>query len=498
MAVNSHLRCALFILAFFFAFLACFFFSTSTSPLYPANNADLIALDSNLFLYEATLWMKGKVPYLDFYDHKGLYHLALDVIGLSMGGGGRYGVFALQILFDTLSLFGLFNALSLFRKDAIVPSLLGIFFLFFYAMGAGGNNEGEWILPWVSWAFYAESRAILEGRKLYFRLGAFLAGLEMGFALNCRPLDGLWGGAILVSYFVYYLAHKGGIELLYEGLFALLGLAIPYAIFLPIAASGGYLGVMFSSIFLDSLAYVKNEDELLMRWLNRLLLLAFFAMAVLLYLFEKKHGNPDLARFYFVSATVAVVLYFLVARYTSYYWSGYTFFLLNAGYALTLCPSFFKGHPWTQKTLYGTVSSFVLIWLSILLSLYYTVGWRTFSYASSMKIQEAVTSLIREDVRKTPGKVYAIDCDAAIYTDGDIVATNRYLVNQSHWAEFMPEVRENVESYLSSPSRPDYVIFNNRGQITEKNFGSLVRTYYTEVSGSLEASGRAFILYQAK
>ena len=496
-ALHSHLNWSLLILAFLFALLSCLLFSTSTSPLYPANNADLIALDSNLFLYEAKLWLQGKTPYLDFYDHKGLYHVAIDVIGISLFGG-RYGVFFLQILFDTASLYGLFMTFALFRKDGMIPLLSGIFFLFFYAMGAGGNNEAEWILPFVSWAFYAETRAIIEGRLLYFRLGAFLAGLEMGFSLNSRPLDGLWGGAILIAYFVYYLVHKSGIELLYEALFVLLGCGIPFAIFLPIASSGGYLNLMFTSIFVDSLAYVKYDSEPLMRWLNRLLLLAFFAMALLLYLFEKKNGSKDIASFYFVSADVALVLYFVVARYTSYYWSGYTFFLLNAGYALSLCPSFFKGHPWTQKALYSTISSFVVIWFTILVSLYYTVGWHSFSYSSSKKIQEAVVSLIDEDERTTPGKVYAIDCDAALYTDGNIVVNNRYFVNQSHWAEFHPEAKASVDDYLSSSSRPDYVIFNRRDEITEANFGTIVRLYYTEVAGSLEASGGAFILYKAK
>lgn len=496
--MSSHPRLFLFFLALVFSFFACFFFSGSTSFLYPANNADSICLDSNLFLYEASLWLMGKRPYLDFYDHKGLYHLAIDVIGIAIDG--RYGVFLLQLLFDALSLFGLFLSFKLLHPNYKLLAVMGgLLFAFFYAMGAGGNNEGEWVLPFVSWAFYFETRGILESKQSFFRIAAFLAGLEMGFALNSRPLDGLWGGAILVSYFVYYLRHHEGMELLYEGLFALLGLGIPFAIFLPIASAGGYLNLMFRSIFLDSIAYVQDPSENLMRWLNRLLLLGLFILALFLFLFEKKNGNKDLALFYFVSACVAIVLYFLVARYTSYYWSGYTFAILNLGFALSLCPSFFKDHPFKQKALLGTLTSFVLIWFSILLSGYYTNGVMNlnFSYYSSKAIEETVLT-IPEQARKTEGRVYALDCDAAIYEDGGIVAGNRYLVNQSHWTSFMPEVKQEVTDYLTSSSRPTYIIFNERGEDTEKYFGDLVRQYYTEIPGSLSQSGGAITLFKSK
>ena len=75
-------------------------------------------VDSNLFRYEASLWLAGRTPYLDFYDHKGLYHVAVDALGLLIGGGSRYGIFALEILVSCLNLYFLARSVRLIEGHA--------------------------------------------------------------------------------------------------------------------------------------------------------------------------------------------------------------------------------------------------------------------------------------------------------------------------------------------------------------------------------------------
>jgi hypothetical protein len=485
------------ILALFFAFFACFLFSSSTSFLFPKINVDSLNLDSNFFYYLASLWLKGETPYLDFFDHKGLYHLAINALAILMGG--RYALFALQVVFGSVALFALFESLALFapkRHDLLF--LAGLIYCGLYAMGSSGNTEGEWVLPYVSLAYYAYLRAIKTGKKGFFCLGSFFAGLEVGCALNSRPLDGIWGGALIVSFSVYILRQHWAKELFFNALYALLGLAIPYALILPFAFKGGYAEAMFVSIFEDSWAYISSPLEAQLTWFNRVLTLAVYGLGVALYFYERKKGDPLLGEFFFVSSSIAATLYFVFARYTTYYWSGYTFYILNLLYGVSLLPDFrkTKKHSWSLP-LSGLWLALVLVWSTSLTTLYYTVGFQHFSYAETSAVEKAVLS-IPEEKRHTKGAVYAIDCDAAVYTIGGIVTQNKYVVNQGEWSRFMPEVKEEMNRYFASSDHPEYVLLGERYDYTEGIYGDLVRTYYEPIAGTHELSAGAFTIYQRK
>jgi hypothetical protein len=472
---NPHVYLALWALAF--SFLAVLLFSTSTSPVYPLANADFINLDSNFFLYEASLWLKGQTPYLDFFDHKGLYHLAINALALLLGG--RYALFALQILFGFVGVYFLFLAIHLLtgeRKSLFL--LAGFLYLSLYAMGSSGNVEGEWVLPYVSLAYYYYLKGMKTSSPWGFRIASFFAGIEVGCSLNSRPLDGIWGGVIAVSFFVYALRKKIGIELLYDALIAIFALGFVYALILPFAIQGGYLQAMMKAIFVDSFSYASSGAWNEGRWLNRLLIALVYALGVLFFLYQKKKGDFDIALFFFVSASIAAPLYFIFARFTTYYWSGYTFYILNLVYAVSLLPLFGKAKKiaWACPLL-SFWATFALVWSISLTSLYYTVGFRNFSYDSSKTTASFVLS-IDEKERTKKGNVFALDCDAALYTIGGITTNEKYLVNQSNWASFVPGVKAELERYLSSPENPHYLLVNENDPITMTNFSAMIEANY--------------------
>jgi len=486
-------RVMLSLLAFLFAFLSVLFFSTSTSPLYPLNNADFINLDSNLFLYEANLWIHGETPYLDFFDHKGLYHLAINALALLLGG--RYMLFFLQILFGFVGVLFLFFAIELLageKKDLFL--LAGFLYLSLYAMGSSGNVEGEWVLPYVSLAYYYYLKGMKKGGLAPFRIASFFAGIEVGCSLNSRPLDAIWGGVIAVSFFVYALRRKAGWEIVFDALAAILGLAIPFALILPFAFAQGYCGPMMVAIYSDSFSYVTHQAWEKSRWLNRLLILLVYLLGVAFYLIEKKKGDKGTALFFFLSASIAAPLYFLFARFTTYYWSGYTFYILNLVYAVSLFP-LIKGRKersWA-KIIMGFWALFASVWSITLVSLYYTSGFGNFSYASSKEIADFISTNISEDERQKKGNVFAIDCDAAVYTIGGITTTEKYLVNQSNWASFVPDVRSELLRYLSSADKPRYLLVGNDEE-TWANFGDIISPNYEATT----LKTTAFSLYLSK
>jgi hypothetical protein len=275
-----------------------------------------------------------------------------------------------------------------------------------------------------------------------------------------------------------------------------LGLAIPYAIILPFASQGGYLEPMMKAIFADSFLYVnsKHADWEMSRWLNRLLIFLVYLLGVFFFLLERKKGDKEIALFFFISASIAATLYFVFARFTTYYWSGYSFYILNLVYAVSLLPLWGKEkkRSWTTLVL-SFWALFAGVWSVSLIALYYTSGVGNFSYHSAQEIETFIRDNITEEERKKEGNVFALDCDAAVYTIGEITTNEKYLVNQSNWSGFIPGVHAELSVYLSSASRPHYLLVSSAKE-TWANFGDIVSPYYVN-SGLSTAS---FTLYYSK
>jgi len=75
------------------------FFLTSFLML-PSNPMDnLPGRDNGVFLYGGQQVLQGKIPYADFWDHKGPLIFYINALGLLAGGGLRWGVWGTEFLF---------------------------------------------------------------------------------------------------------------------------------------------------------------------------------------------------------------------------------------------------------------------------------------------------------------------------------------------------------------------------------------------------------------
>ncbi|MDO9299967.1 MAG: hypothetical protein Q7T89_01225, partial [Anaerolineales bacterium] len=54
--------------------------------------------DGGFFLYAGSQILDGKIPYLDFWDNKGPAIFYINALGLWLGGGSRWGVWAVEFL----------------------------------------------------------------------------------------------------------------------------------------------------------------------------------------------------------------------------------------------------------------------------------------------------------------------------------------------------------------------------------------------------------------
>jgi hypothetical protein len=490
---RSHGSLADLCLAAGFSFAVCLLTCTSLSPLYPAENCDYLNGDSNLFRYMAWLWLQGKTPYIDFYDHKGLYHLAIDALGLLIGG--RYGIWFLEIIFSALNLFVLARCVRLLKGDGIRWRMLlyGLYFLLFSFLGQG-NSEGEWVLPFVNLYLFGYLNGLAKMKKGYFLLGSFFMGLEVGLALNSRPLDALWGGVGAAYFAIYCLKRRKWGELLQNGLVSLAGLAIPLAIFYGLALKGGYFAEMMEAIFLMNGSYFLRQFSSfeILPALNRLLTVLAMAYCIVSYHFLRKNmaDRKDLNFYFFFVAMSVSLIYLVILGYFHYFQAGFGFFCLYVIYLISALPPL-KNREW------GNLISKTAFLLAVVYDLvfvvgYYTVGIYDFSYWGSKQIEADVLAIPEED-RKTPGRVFAIDLDASIYFDGGIVAEERFLAYTTWWAQDNEAVVPEIVAYLSGAEKPKWLLVL-ADDANMAIFGDAISSNYDYYS----QPNQTFVIYSAK
>jgi hypothetical protein len=459
------------------AFLSCLFGSTSLSPLFPATNYDFANLDSNFFLYSSYLLLQGRVPYLQVYDHKGLYHLAVDCLGLLIGG--RYGVWFLEIVYSFVSILFLLRTVRIVSENSgrIYGLALAIFLILRATVGVG-NLEGEWVLPFVSLFVFFYAKALVSSKKRYFLWGSFFMGLEVGLSLNSRPLDAIWGGAGAVYYLIYCLRHQKNRDLLFNASMAILGCALPFAVIFPLALQGGYLSAMEEAIWVQGSSYAWRSDTPVTTWFCRLMIFLYLLAVIGLFVLEQKKNSQkkEIAIFFLSIAVVTSLIYLPVIRYYNYIWSGLTFYAVSLSYSFLYLDGIVKKVS-LSKVFMGFCLFAYLMWDVCSTGFYYGNGLWDFSYASSKALEADIVNTIPQTDRETQGQVFALNCDAAVYLDGDIIATERYFCSQSWWNADNPEVNPEVRSYLTSSSRPKWLVASTE-EVTQVDYGDLIAAYY--------------------
>jgi len=455
------------------AILIALFCSSSLSPLFQGDCPSGMNMDSDLFRYSAWLWIHGGTPYIDFYDHKGLYHLAIDALGLSLGG--RYGIWALEILFYWADLLILIPTVRYLFGKALRYRVA--FYLLFAAMAAftlEGNMEGEWVLPFVSLfvAFYI--RGIKEQSDRAFFWGSFFMGLDVGLALNSRPVDGIYGGVGAIFCLIYCWRHHRWLSLFYNALFAILGCGLPFLVIYPLAEAQGFLSLMLKAVFVQNVSYLGQSfiGVTPLVWGYKAMAMGAFALHLLFYFLERRYRpeEKELA-FFFVFVGCAASLFFVfILGFGHYFQSGFGFLALALLYG-------FDSFPLPRKMLslrfagWGS-GVFALAMIATFLIGYWNTseGIQDYSYHHSQELEETVKAMKAQGAGTT-GDVYALDADCAVYLEGEFVVNERYMAFQRNWIRDNQDVLPEIRSYLAGVGdqvQPVWLIVSKTSESFEK------------------------------
>lgn len=130
-----------FFIVFLFVFVSLYIASPGTSPSNP-----YIGVDTSVFLTVGSSFSEGALPYRDYFDHKGplLYYIYAIAQYDTLG---KLGIFVLQTLAWSISVYAVWNTFRLFIKRELSMILLVVFLICSYSCISEGGLTEEWSLP---------------------------------------------------------------------------------------------------------------------------------------------------------------------------------------------------------------------------------------------------------------------------------------------------------------------------------------------------------------
>ncbi len=243
------------ILAVFSVLMAVIFvllFSYSTSPLYRmyANS------DSAIFQTIGAFWAKGRLPYVELWDHKGPLIFAIDAIGYRIGE--RHGILIIQIISMSITNIFLFK---LAKIKFSTPKAMLVVLLFLVKLILNyeeGNYTEEYMLPFIAASIYGMYMWGSGTERSHSARWAFVYGAGVGACLLTRITNAvpILGGTCFILYeLVKYRKLRNIVR---NAIFFALGLMIMVMPFVVYFWIQGALSEMWYGMIGYNLTYVQH------------------------------------------------------------------------------------------------------------------------------------------------------------------------------------------------------------------------------------------------
>ena len=194
---------------FILGVLVLAFLISLTNPLNPFNKSGYIKIDSSVFAYIGKAMYEYKqIPYVDLFDHKGLFLYFINYAGYALAG--LHGIWFIELIFNTISLYLVFKISSLFTKNKYITILTTVLIgIYFVQYNSGGNFSETYAFPILLSATYIFSNYFLQKSGILPKKEILLLGGLLGLVLMLRPnMIGIWGGFILLIVIDFIMTKK--------------------------------------------------------------------------------------------------------------------------------------------------------------------------------------------------------------------------------------------------------------------------------------------------
>ncbi len=238
-------------------------FSISTSPIYRdyyAYGGEVDGGDSLHFQSDGQNWLNGKLPYRDFFDHKGPIIFLVNMIGWWIGGANRYGIMVLQVVTLTITLYYVWKMSQLAKKSSLWGAISVVVTLVFMTSCYNvGNTVQEYNLPFIAIATYYLMRYFYQDEpREHNPWWAFIYGIAVGACLLLQMTHAIPIGAGVLVIVVMLITQKRWKNLwqnLAMGLAGILVMWVPFALYFSL--SGAFGDFIYCTIGYN-LSYAQN------------------------------------------------------------------------------------------------------------------------------------------------------------------------------------------------------------------------------------------------
>ena len=273
--------------------------------------------DPSTFVIMGKEMVDGKIPYVEIFDHKGLYIFYITALYAYLG---KFGIFLIMTLFITVSLVFLVLTLKELGYDDRTVLVGLLLFAALYTFFAQFPGDADVILMIGMIMLYFYIKGYKNEDESCYSIAAVFAGISAGIALNIRPSDAMLGFAFMVFYLINCVRNRKWIAALREAalcLMALLLAALPAYLH---AYSGNFLNEMIDAVFISNFRYLgSNADKsVLLMWLSRLIVAIVFGGIILLWFFKRKEYKIEESLFIVIISGVLFVIQFAIALFAHY------------------------------------------------------------------------------------------------------------------------------------------------------------------------------------
>lgn len=443
------------------------FFSTTTSPLNPQFGSD-----SSIFRLIGTAMANGQLLYVDVWDHKGPGLFLIQWLAQEIWGG-RVGIFLLQIIFLTCSLW-LFGAIA---RRFVHGWLVVVAQLSFLALLAPtyeyGNLSEEWSLPFSMFVLWGLTRAWHQENIVVPNWVLAVSGAALAFVFFIRLNNAAAILAAFTAYFIYVLLKK--LPFWRQLGIAVSGFLMTCAVFIGGFAIFGALPEMLHGTFIYNFAYASDAAADPRRLFSSGYLIVGLGLCLLTVIGGLIDAQKRKRPWYLV-LTIALTIVGLGATMTA----------ANAyfHYLQLLVPGAAIGVVLTLQLFTGKIRSVAGI-IGLGLTSIMLLGFGKYSLIHSQNSgDEAFASQISETLQHVPesqrDEVFTWNVDSRYHLITDSLPMHRFYTLQDWWGRSDPTVYQELNEYFDK-TPPEWLV-TNTAPIADTHIAEIVAQQYREVS----------------
>ena len=244
----------------FLIFYTCtlLLFCTGSSPF--INN---MMPDSSVFFTIGRGMAAGRVPYLDLFDHKGLYLFFINYIGALISSTTTIGVFIIECIFisiDAVLFYGIAEMHFREWRKSLLTALIMLMLVLNYFTYQWGNLIETYAVTFQLTSMALFIKYVHSGTPKHNPFYMLIHGIGVSIVLGMRANMVLMWGAIAIVLIIWLLLNREYINALYNIIAGILGIIIGM---FPVIAYGiitGSLKAMYEATIGFNMAYIGGKN----------------------------------------------------------------------------------------------------------------------------------------------------------------------------------------------------------------------------------------------